>query len=185
MKVEYVAYFFTLLILFVKPGPSEGSILSSKLLKWVAGTKIANWVVQKYVQFDLAHDPIWEKKYGDMSKVYIKIFKRNNFQSQQKFSLKNHGDKIVDNLKEHGFDPDFKTKIITHGYIDDGIVFLNSFAKAYENRGKNNKKFAHGLDFHITHKSIKNFLYQFLKKICIFLILGAIHKLCRIKISNF
>ena len=185
MKVESIAYFFTLLILFVKPGPSEGSILSSKLLKWVAGTKIANWVVQKYVQFDLAHDPIWEKKYGDMSKIYIKIFKRRKSLWPQKFNLKKDGKKIVEALEENGFDPDLETKIITHGYIDNGIIFLNSFAGAYENRGKNIKKFAHGLDFHITHKSIKNFLYQFLKKICIFLILGAIHKLCRIKISNF
>ena len=153
MKVESITYFFTLLILFVKPGPSECS-----LLKWVAGTKLANWIVQKYVQLNI-EDPIWEKKYGDMSKVYIKICKRRKSYWQQKFNLKKDGEKIVKALKEYGFDPDLETKIITHGYIDNGITFLNSFAEAYENRGKNNKKFALGLDFHITHKSIKNFLY--------------------------
>ena len=104
-------------------------------------------------------NPIWEMKYGDMSKVYIKVFKRRKSSWQQKFNLKQDGEKIVEALKENGFDPDLETKIITHGYIDDGIIFLNSFAEAYENRGKNNKKFALGLDFHITHKSIKNFLY--------------------------
>ena len=109
-------------------------------------------------------NPIWEYKYGDMSKVYIKIFDRRNFLWQQKFNLKKDGEKIVKALKENGFDPDLETKIITHGYIDDGIIFLNSFAEAYENRGKNNKKFALGLDFHITHKSIKNFLYYFFKR---------------------
>ena len=128
MKVEYIAYFFSLLICFVKPCPS------TKL----AGKELAYNLLQDLLQKDI-DNPIWEKKYGDMSKVYIKIFKRNNFQSQQKFSLKNHGDEIVDNLKENGFDPDFKTKIITHGYIDDGIIFLNAFAEAYEKKGKNNK----------------------------------------------
>ena len=73
--------------------------------------------------------------------------------------MKKDGEKIVEALKENGFDPDLETKIITHGYIDSGITFLNSFAEAYENRGKNNKKFALGPDFYITHKSIKNFLY--------------------------
>ena len=130
MKVEYIAYFFSLLICFVKPCPS------TKL----SGKELAYNLLQDFLQKDI-DNPIWEKKYGDMSKVYIKIFKRNNFQSQQKFSLKNHGDKIVDNLKEHGFDPDFKTKIITHGYIDDGIIFLNAFAEAYEKKGKNNKSY--------------------------------------------
>ena len=81
-------------------------------------------------------------KYGDMSKVYIKIFNRRNFLWQQKFNLKKDGEKIVKALKENGFDPDLETKIITHGYIDNGIIFLNSFAEAYENRGKNNKNFA-------------------------------------------
>ena len=160
MKVEYVAYFYTLLILFLKPGPSESLKLISKLKKYFAGTKVTNWAVQKYVQFDLAHDPIWEKKYGDMSKIYIKIFKRRKSPWHQKFNLKKDGEKIVEALKENGFDPDLETKIITHGYIDDGIIFLNSFAEAYENRGKNNKKFTYGLDFHITHKSIKYFLYH-------------------------
>ena len=85
-------------------------------------------------------NPIWEKKYGNMSKVYIKIFKRRKFRWQQKINLKKDGEKIVEALKENGFDPDLETKIITHGYIDNGITFLNSFAEAYENRGKNNKK---------------------------------------------
>ena len=101
----------------------------------MSGKELAYNLLQDFLQKDI-DNPIWEKKYGDMSKVYIKIFKRNNFQSQQKFSLKNHGDKIVDNLKEHGFDPDFKTKIITHGYIDDGIIFLNAFAEAYEKKAR-------------------------------------------------
>ena len=169
MKVEYIAYFFTLLILFVKPGPSESSKLASRLLRWFAGTKISNWAVQKLLQMDI-DDPIWEKKYGDMSKVYIKVFKRRKSSWQQKFNLKKDGEKIVEALKENGFDPDLETKIITHGYIDNGIIFLNSFAEAYENRGKNNKKLTYGLDFHITHKNIKYFLYQLLKKVGIFLI---------------
>ena len=164
MKVEYVAYFFTLLILFVKPGPSEGSILSSKLLKWVAGTKIANWVVQKYVQFDLAHDPIWEKKYGDMSKIYIKIFKRRKSLWPQRFNLKKDGKKIVEALEENGFDPDLETKIITHGYIDNGITFLNSFAEAYENRSKTIKKFTLGLEIHILTKALGIFCIIFFKR---------------------
>ena len=149
MKVEYIAYFFTLLILFVKPGPSESTKLFSKLKNFVFGNKITNWAVQKFVQLDF-DNPIWEKKYGDMSKIYIKIFKRRKSSWQQKFNLKQDGEKIVEALKENGFDPDLETKIITHGYIDDGIIFLKSFAEAYENRGKNNKKTTHCLDFHIT-----------------------------------
>ena len=172
MKVEYVAYFFTLLILFLKPGPSESLKLISKLKKYFAGTKVTNWAVKKYVQFDLAHDPIWEKKYGDMSKIYIKNFQRRKSSFYQKFNLKRDGEKIVEALKENGFDPDLETKIITHGYIDNGIIFHNSFAEAYENRGKNNKKFTYGLDFHVTHINVKNFLYQLLKKVGIFLIRG-------------
>ena len=159
MKVEYIAYFFTLLILFVKPGPSESTSLTSKLLKWAAGNPAADKIVQAIVQTDFVN-PFWEKKYRDMSKIYIKIFKRRKSPWHQKFNLKRDGEKIVEALKENGFDPDLETKIITHGYIDDGIIFLNSFAEAYENRGKNNKKFTYGLDFHITHKSIKYFLYH-------------------------
>ena len=140
MKVKYVAYFFTLLILFVKPGPSESIKLFSNLKRYFAGTKLGNWAFQKFVQSDL-NNPFWEKKYGDMSKIYIKIFKRRKSSWYQKFNLKRDGEKIVEVLKENGFDPDLETKIITHGYIDDGIIFHNSFAEAYENRGKNNKKF--------------------------------------------
>ena len=153
MKVEYIAYFFTLLILFVKPGPSESTSLTSKLLKWATGNPAANKIVQKIAQMDFVN-PIWDMKYGDMSKIYIKILKRRKSSWHQKFNLKKDGKKIVEALKENGFDPDLETKIITHGYIDDGIIFLNSFAEAYENRGKNKKKFTYGLDFHINHKSI-------------------------------
>ena len=164
MKVKYVAYFFTLLILFVKPGPSESIKLFSNLKRYFAGTKLGNWAFQKFVQSDL-NNPFWEKKYGDMSKIYIKIFKRRKSSWYQKFNLKRDGEKIVEVLKENGFDPDLETKIITHGYIDDGIIFHNSFAEAYENRGKNNKKFTDDLDFYNIQKSIKNFLYQLLKKV--------------------
>ena len=170
MKLEYIAYFFTLLILFVKPGPSESTKLKDKLLRYFVGNKFTNKILQKLLQTDI-DNPIWEKKYGDMSKVYIKIFKRRKFPWQQTFNLKKDGEKIVDALKENGFDPDLETKIITHGYAVSTMALLSSIAEAYENRGKNNKKFAHGLDFHITHKSIKNFLYQFLKKVGIFLII--------------
>ena len=36
---------------------------------------------------------------------------------------------------ENGFDPLLETKIITHGYIDDGIVFHNAFAQANQKTG--------------------------------------------------
>ena len=160
MKVEYIAYFFTLLLFFVKPCPSESTKKETKLtklLRYFVSKKFTYKILQNLLQKDI-DNPIWEKKYGNMSKVYIKIFKKGKFHWQQKFNLKKDGKKIVEALEENGFDPDLETKIITHGYIDNGIIFLNSFAGAYENRGKNIKKFAHGLDFHITHKSIKNFL---------------------------
>ena len=73
MKLEYIAYFFTLLILFVKPGPSESTKLKDKLLRYFVGNKFTNKILQKLLQTDI-DNPIWEKKYGDMSKVYIKIF---------------------------------------------------------------------------------------------------------------
>ena len=115
----------------------------------MSGKELAYNLLQDFLQKDI-DNPIWEKKYGNMSKVYIKIFKRDNFYWQLKFNLKNEGEKIVDALKKNNFDADSETKIITHGYIDDGIIFTNAFAEAYENC-KNNKKCAQGLDFHITH----------------------------------
>ena len=156
MKVEYIAYFFTLLLFFVKPCPSESTKKETKLtklLRYFVSKKFTYKILQNLLQKDI-DNPIWEKKYGNMSKVYIKIFNRRNFLWQQKFNLKKDGEKIVKALKENGFDPDLETKIITHGYIDNGIIFLNSFAEAYENRGKNNKNFAHGLDFHIRGRSM-------------------------------
>ena len=172
MKVEYFAYFFTLLLFFVKPCPSESTKKEtklSKLLRYFVSKKFTYKILQNLLQKDI-DNPIWEKKYGNMSKVYIKIFKRRKFRWQQKLNLKKDGEKIVEALKENGFDPDLETKIITHGYIDSGITFHNSFAEAYENRGKNNKKFTDDLDLYNIQKSIKNFLYQLLKKVGIFLI---------------
>ena len=142
MKVEYIAYFFTLLFFLVKPCPSESTKKETKLtklLRYFVSKKFTYKILQNLLQKDI-DNPMWEKKYGNMSKVYIKIFKRGKFRWQQKFNLKKDGEKIVEALKENGFDPDLETKIITHGYIDSGITFHNSFAEAYENRGKNNKK---------------------------------------------
>ena len=80
-------------------------------------------------------NPVWEWKYGDLSTVYIKIFKKDQFKWQQRFSLKKDIDKISDALIENGFDPLLETKIVTHGYIDDGIVFHNAFAQANQKTG--------------------------------------------------
>ena len=150
MKVEYVGYFFTLLIFFVKPCPSESTKKETKLTKLLrhfANKEFTYKILKNLVQTDI-DNPIWAWKYGNMSKVYIKIFKSRESHWHQKFNLKKDGEKIIEALKENGFDPDMETKIITHGYIDSGITFHNIFAEAYENC-KNNKKYAYGLDFHI------------------------------------
>ena len=44
-------------------------------------------------------------------------------------------DKIPQALLDNGFDPSLETKVITHGYIDDGIVFHNAFARANQISG--------------------------------------------------
>ena len=99
---------------------------------------IALPLAQKLLEHGLQHDkdnPIWESKYGDLSKVYIKIFKKGHFEWQQKFNLKNDVDKIPKALLDNGFDPNLETKVVTHGFIDDGIVFHDAFARANQNAG--------------------------------------------------
>ena len=99
---------------------------------------IALPLAQKLLEYGLQYDiddPIWENKYGKLSKVYIKIFKRGQYEWQQKFNLKDDVDKIPQALLDNGFDPSLETKVITHGYIDDGIVFHNAFARANQISG--------------------------------------------------
>ena len=99
---------------------------------------IALPLAQKLLEYGLQYDiddPIWENKYGKLSKVYIKIFKRGQYEWQQKFNLKDDVEKIPKALLDNGFDPSLETKVITHGYIDDGIVFHNAFARANQISG--------------------------------------------------